>query len=152
MIKSLNHVGFTVSNLNNLIKFYKEVLNFKLFSKSKRNKKFSEKVTGVKNAKLNIAYMKLGDFYLELIEYQAGKGVKINTSVNNIGTAHVCFNIKNFNQYLSKLKKNKVKFVGEPTVIPAGPNKGKQVVYVQDIDNNKIEFISVKKYQANRKV
>ena len=51
--------------------------------------------------------MKLGDFYLELIEYQAGKGVKINTSVNNIGTAHVCFNIKNFNQYLSKLQKIK---------------------------------------------
>ena len=59
--------------------------------------------------------MKLGDFYLELIEYQAGKGVKINTSVNNIGTAHVCFNIKNIKQYLSKLQKNKVKFVGEPS-------------------------------------
>ena len=145
MIKSLNHVGFTVSNLNNSINFYKKVLNFKLFNKSKRNKKFSEKVTGIKNARLNIAYMKLGKFYLELIEYQTGKGVKINTSVNNIGTAHVCFNIKNFDEYLNKLLIKKIRLVGEPTIIPAGPNKGKQVVYVQDIDNNKLEFISIKK-------
>ena len=145
MIKNLNHVGFTVSNLNNSIKFYKEVLNFKLFKKSKRNKKFSEKVTGIKNARLNIAYMKLGNFYLELIEYQAGKGIKINTSVNNVGTVHVCFNIVNFDKYLSQLQSNKVKLVGKPTIIPAGPNKGKQVVYVQDIDSNKLEFISVKK-------
>ena len=145
MIKNLNHVGFTVSNLNNSIKFYKEVLNFKLFNKSKRNKKFSEKVTGIKNARLNIAYMKLGNFYLELIEYQAGKGIKINTSVNNVGTVHVCFNIVNFDKYLNQLQSNKVKLVGKPTIIPAGPNKGKQVVYVQDIDSNKLEFISVKK-------
>ena len=152
MIKSLNHVGFTVSNLDNSIKFYREVLNFKLFNRSKRNKKFSEKVTGIKNASLNIAYMKLGNFYLELIEYHTGKGVKINTSVNNIGTVHVCFNIENFNEYLGKLQNNKVKLVGEPTIIPAGPNIGKQVVYVQDIDHNKLEFISVKKFKTNRKV
>ena len=144
MIKNLNHVGFTVANLNNSIRFYKDVLNFKLFNKSKRNKKFSEKVTGIKNARLNIAYMKLNNFYLELIEYQTGKGIKIDTSVNNIGTAHVCFNLKNFDKYLIELLSKKVKIVGKPTIIPAGPNKGKQVVYVQDIDNNKIEFISVK--------
>ena len=145
MIKNLNHVGFTVSNLNNSIKFNKDVLNFKLFNKSKRSKKFSEKVTGIKNARLNIAYMKLNNFYLELIEYQTGKGIKIKTSVNNIGTVHVCFNLKNFDKYLSELLSKKVEFVGEPTIIPAGPNKGKQVVYVQDIDNNKLEFISVNK-------
>jgi glyoxylase I family protein len=145
MIKNLNHVSFTVSNLNDSIKFYKDVLNFKLFNKSKRNKKFSEKVTGIKNAKLNIAYMELNNFYLELIEYEDGKGTKIDTSVNNIGSAHVCFNINNFNNYLSKLLKSKLELVGEPTIIPDGPNKGKQVVYVQDIDNNKLEFISLER-------
>lgn len=145
MILRLNHSSFTVKNVNKSIKFYQKVLDFKLVNISKRNKKFSEKVTGIKNAELKIAYLKKSGFFLELIQYVKGNGKKIDTSVNNIGSSHICFDVKNFNSFLKKLKYNKVKFVGVPTIIPRGPNKNKLVLYFEDIDNNTIEFISAEK-------
>ena len=146
MIIKLNHTSFTVSNVKKSVNFYKKILDFKLVNFSMRNKKFSELVTGINNAKLKIAYLKKGNFYLELIEYTGGKGKKIDTSVNNIGSSHVCFDIKKFDFFLKKLIKNNVKFVGTPTTIPAGPNKGKKVLYFEDIDNNTLEVISLNKY------
>jgi len=146
MIVRLNHTSFTVSNLKKSINFYKKVLDFKLVNFSKRNKKFSQLVTGITNAELKIAYLKKANFYLELIEYTSGKGTKADTCVNNIGSSHICFDIKNFDFFLNKLIKNRVKFVGTPTTIPAGPNKGKKVLYFEDIDNNTLEIISLNKY------
>jgi len=146
MIVKLNHASFTVLNLKKSINFYKKVLDFKLVNFSTRNKKFSELVTGVKNAKLKIAYLKKNNFYLELIQYTSGKGTKADTAVNNVGSSHICFDVKNFNFFLDKFIKNKVKFVGTPTIIPAGPNKGKKVLYFEDIDNNTLEIISLNKY------
>jgi catechol 2,3-dioxygenase-like lactoylglutathione lyase family enzyme len=146
MIIKLNHASFTVADLKKSVNFYKKILDFKLVNFSKRNKKFSGLVTGIKNAELKIAYLKKANFYLELIEYTNGKGKKIDTSVNNIGSSHICFDIKNFDFFLNKLIKNKVKFVGIPTRIPAGPNKGKRVLYFEDIDNNTLEIISLNKF------
>ena len=33
-------------------------------------------------------------------------------------------------------------FINSPQIIPDGPNKGKMVVYSEDPDSNKLEFIS----------
>ena len=98
-----------------------------------------------KNAELKIAYLKKSGFFLELIQYVKGNGKKVDTSVNNIGSSHICFDVKNFNSFLKRLKRNKVKFIGVPTTIPRGPNKNKLVLYFEDIDNNTIEFISAEK-------
>ena len=128
------------------VKFYSKVLGLKIMDISPRDPKFSEKVTGISKAKLRIAYLSGHNCNIELIEYLSPKGKKIDNATCNVGSAHVCFNVDNFKVFIKNLKKNNVRLAGEPQIIPAGPNKGKLVVYSKDIDSNNLEFISVDQY------
>ena len=141
MITGLNHMSFTVSNLDNSIAFYEKVLGLETISKATRDRDFSQDVTGVENAEMNIAYVKVPNGFIELIEYVNGKGKKLDTTTCNIGSAHICFNVKEFEQWMEHLRKNNVKFRGKVCKVPAGPNQGKSVCYCEDIDGNTIEFI-----------
>jgi len=142
MITSVNHLSFTVSHLDVSIRFYVEVLGLTLINVCERDQVFSEKVTGVKGAHLKIAYLAVGGVALELIEYISPKGEKIDTCPSNVGSSHICFNVDHFSVLIDSLRKNKVIFRGELCVVPAGPNKGKRVLYFMDPDSNTIEIIS----------
>lgn len=138
---TINHVSFTVSNLQKSIDFYTKVLGLELVNLSDRDEQFSSAITGICGAKMSIAYVKAANCSVELIEYTSSKGVLIDTATNNVGSAHVCFNVKNFDLWIEKLKENGVYFRGDVCFVPAGPNKGRKVVYVTDYDGNNIEFI-----------
>lgn len=141
MITTMNHTSFTVSNLEQSVDFYQNVLGLELVSYAERDEEFSAAVTGIQGAKLNIAYMKAANCSVELIEYIAGMGERIDTKPCNIGSAHICFNVKEFDRWIDHLKKNHVQFRGALCHVPEGPNKGKQVVYAIDNDGNNLEFI-----------
>lgn len=141
MISTMNHTSFTVSNLQDSIHFYQNVLGLKLVSLAERDKDFSSAVTGIAGAKLNIAYMKTANCAIELIEYTGARGTRLDTRTNNIGSAHICFNVKNFDEWLLRLRENQVQFRGELCLVPAGPNKGKRVCYCMDNDGNNLEFM-----------
>lgn len=142
MITNMNHSSFTVSDINESIKFYRNILGLTLIDVNTRGIDFSQSVTGIKDADLKIAYFEANNCKVELIQYLSPKSQKIDTSTCNIGSAHICFNVDNFAQFVENLKKNNVKFSGNICEIPAGPNKGKQVLYFEDNDSNSIEIIS----------
>ena len=146
MITTVNHISFTVSDLNASVKFYNEVLGLRLLDVSERDPAFSEKATGIKKAHLKIAYLSGNNCSVELVQYMSPKGKKIDTSTCNVGSAHVCFNVDNFKDFIEKLKRNNVKLTNEPQMIPGGPNKGKLMVYAKDPDSNNLEFISNERY------
>ena len=146
MIVNVNHVSFTVSDLDKSVDFYKDILGFKLLDVSDRDQDFSEKVTGIKGAKLRIAYLFAGNCSIELIQYISPAGKKLDTLACNVGSSHVCFYADKFKEFVNKLNEKGIKFVNEPQIIPAGPNKGRYVVFIEDSDSNSLEFISTERY------
>lgn len=144
MITGLNHMSFTVADLDKSIEFYEKVLGLEVISKAARDRDFSQEVTGIENAEMNIAYIKAPNGFIELIEYTNGKGEKIDTTTCNVGSAHICFNVAEFEQWIEYLRENNVKFSGKVCKVPAGPNQGKGVCYCEDIDGNTLEFIEKK--------
>ena len=42
------------------------------------------------------------------------------------------------------MEANNVRYRGEICEVPAGPNKGRRVVYMMDNDGNNLEFIEAK--------
>ena len=141
MIQSVNHVSFTVANLEESIAFYRDVLGMECISKAERDETFSSAVTGIKGVAMNIAYMQAPGFAVELIQYISGQGVQIDTSTNNPGSTHLCFNISNYDEWMTKMEKAGVRMCGELCQVPAGPNKGKRVCYMLDNEGNHLEFI-----------
>jgi catechol 2,3-dioxygenase-like lactoylglutathione lyase family enzyme len=142
MILNMNHASFTVSNLDKSVVFYRDVLGLRHLDTSARDAGFSEDVTGIKGASLKIAYFEANNCRVELIEYLSPPGEKINTATCNVGSAHISFNVSNFADFVKNLEDNNVIFSGKVSKIPAGPNKGKRVLYFEDIDSNSIEIIS----------
>ena len=142
-ITSINHFSFTVSSLDNSIKFYRDILGLNLLDRSGRDPEFSQKVTGLKDVELDIAYFEGFNARIELIEYiRPLKKIFIDTKTSHVGSAHICFNINAFESFVAKLHKANVEFLGEVCKIPAGPNRGKGVLYFNDPDKNTIEVIS----------
>ena len=88
----------------------------------------------------------MGGAKLELIEYLSGSGKKIDTSTNNIGSAHLCLNVSNIDNFYENFINSGGKTVNPPKLIPAGSNKNKKGFYGEDLDSNRLEFISEEKY------
>ncbi len=141
MYTSVNHTSFTVSDVDRSVAFYTDALGMKLLNVSEREPAFSELVTGIPGAHLKIAYVEVVDYRIELIQYLAPTAEKIDTRTCNVGSAHVAFNVENLQGIYREMSAKGVKFISEPRVIPAGPNKGGKAVYLEDPDSNTLEFI-----------
>ena len=142
MIVSLHHASFTVGNLERSVAFYQGTLGLKLEGIWERNPEYSEGVTGIRGAWLKVAYFSLPNASFELVEYLGAKGTKIDTSTNNVGSAHVCLIVENFDAFIEGLTERGVVFAGTVCRIPAGSNKGKKIAYIEDPDGNTLELLS----------
>ncbi len=123
-------------------KWYCDNLGFEVMSDDRRPADYCEAVTGISGAELHIIYVRGGGYAIELIQYTGAPGVKIDTATNNVGSAHVCFNVDDFDVMLKRALAGGATLAGERTIIPEGNNAGKAVVYFEDPDGNTIEFIS----------
>jgi catechol 2,3-dioxygenase-like lactoylglutathione lyase family enzyme len=141
VIINVNHTSFTVSDLDRSISFYRNFLGLELISLTGRDPAFSEKVTGIPGANLKIAYLQAPGHRLELIQYLSPSGEKLDCQTNNIGSAHLAFNVDNLPALYADLKAKGVQFKSEPLEVPAGPNKGTMAVYFTDPDGITLEFL-----------
>ncbi len=144
MIVSLHHASFTVENLERSAAFYTDIMGFTLEGIQERDPDYSEGVTGISGAWIKVAYFTLPNASFELVEYLGAKGRKIDTSTNNVGSAHVCLIVDDFDAFVAGLAERGVVFAGKIRTIPAGSNKGKKIVYVEDPDGNTLELVSSK--------
>ncbi len=140
-ITGVNHTSFTVSNLDKAVAFFRDVLGAAVLSVADRPKDFSERVTGVRGARLSIGYVELGEHKIELIQYLEGQGTTLDVSTNNVGSGHICFNVDDARALQRDLQARGVKFVSEPMEIPIGTNKGGFATYFKGPDGITIEFI-----------
>jgi catechol 2,3-dioxygenase-like lactoylglutathione lyase family enzyme len=141
MITAVNHTSFTVSNLDRSIAFYRDLLGMELMSLAGRDPAFVEKVTGIPGANLKVAYLQAPGHRLELIQYFSPPGRKLDLQTNNVGCAHLAFNVDDLPKMYAEMKAKGVHFKSAPLEVSAGPNKGALVVYFTDPDGITLEFL-----------
>jgi len=141
MITTVNHTSFTVSDLDRSISFYRDLLGMELISLAGRDPAFVEKVTGIPAAKLKVAYLQAPGHRLELIQYLSPPGKKLDLRTNNVGCAHLAFNVDDLSKMYAEMKAKGVHFKSAPQEVPAGPNKGTLTVYFTDPDGITLEFL-----------
>jgi len=141
MITSVNHTSFTVSDLDRSIAFYRDLLGMELISLAGRDPAFVEKVTGIPGANLKVAYLQAPGHRLELIQYFSPPGKKLELQTNNVGCAHLAFNVDDLPKMYAEMKAKGVHFKSAPQEVSAGPNKGTLTVYFTDPDGITLEFL-----------
>jgi glyoxylase I family protein len=143
MIQGVHHTCITVSDLEQSIEFYRDLLGLELVmtEESERSGDDRSKALGVPKAKVKLAILRAGDARVELIEYVASSGRPYDRHNNDIGAMHIAFHVDDIDAVYRRLLESGVRFTAPPATIPAGPMKGWRWTYLFDPNGVSLEII-----------
>ena len=142
-IIAADHTGITVSNLEQSLAFWQNVLGFEFSHRAHQTAELASEITGVAGAEISIAVVKApGGHKIELLEYLAPPDRKhVDLRPCDVESVHVALTVDNLDAVLSTIAASGWKAAGKPQTLQSGPNAGKRVVYVRDPDGTTIEFM-----------
>jgi catechol 2,3-dioxygenase-like lactoylglutathione lyase family enzyme len=152
-----DHIGMTVPDLDQAVKFFVEVLGCEAFYKMGPFKADDDwmAVHLDVNPRAEIPQMQLvrcgHGTNLELLQY---KSPDQDTSIpknSDLGGYHVAFYVDDMDKAVGYLKSKGVKFLGEPTVMTSGPSAGETWGYFLAPWGTYLELVSYPKGKAYEK-
>ncbi len=118
MLKEIMHVGITVSNIENSIKFYRDILGLTLKGQAIMEGKETDKLFAMNNCKVKIAYLNGSDNIIsppiELLEFVNNETIKDKPQLNKISISEICFRVDNIEKVYKHLIDNNVECLSEP--------------------------------------
>jgi catechol 2,3-dioxygenase-like lactoylglutathione lyase family enzyme len=148
MLTSVYHTSWTVSDLDRSIAFYRNLLGFELVETKHRIGAFIEEVVGFDGAELKIATLKIpgaalpeSGHHLELIQYVAPAGKRLDLQTCNVGAAHLAVGTDSIHEDYARLAREGVTFVSPPVRVPSGSNANSYACYLRDPDGFTIELV-----------
>jgi catechol 2,3-dioxygenase-like lactoylglutathione lyase family enzyme len=141
MISGVAHLSFTVSDLEKSLRFYSDLLGFKVKFETERSGPVADTIIGIPGVRIKIGMLTLDDFSLELIQYVAPIGKKLNLSTNNVGCAHLAFYVEDIEKVYKSLSQKGINFRSAPTQIKEGALAGWKAVYFYDPDGITLELM-----------
>lgn len=146
-IIAADHTGFTVSNLEKSLAFWRDVLGFELSHRPHQTGELASEITGVPGAEISIAVLKGYGHKIELLEYLGPPDRKQHVDLRpcDVGFVHVALVVDELDAVLNKIAASGWKPAGKAQTLQAGPNAGKRVVYVRDPDGTTVEFMQAPK-------
>ena len=145
-VLAADHTGITVSNLEQSLAFWRDVLGFELSHTAHQTGELAREITGVAGAEIKLAVVKApGGHKIELLEYLAPPDRKKDVAIRpcDVGSVHVALLVDDLEAVLEGISACGWRAAGKPQILQSGPNAGKRVVYVRDPDGTTIEFMEM---------
>lgn len=139
----VRHTGFTVSNIERSLEFYRDRLGMKVVGQQLGTAPYLSTITRFQNVQIKFAFLEIGgrsEHTLELLEYVSHPGEPQDPATNRPGNGHLCFEVDDIGETYERLKSQGVRFKSEPVPITAGVNKGAYAVYFLDPDGYTLEL------------
>ena len=146
VVKSVDTVGMTVSDIDRSVEFFSKVLSFEKVSDIEVAGSDYEQLQGVFGSRMKIVHMKLGDEIIELTEYLAPKGrpIPVDSRSNDQWFQHIAIVVSDMDKAYQQLRAHKVQHTSTgPQRIPDW-NKaaaGVKAFYFKDPDGHNLELI-----------
>ncbi len=141
-VAAADHTGFTVSDLEKSLVFWRDVLGLELSHCAHQTGELAEEITGVKGAEIQLAVLRAPNHKIELLQYLAPpERTKAEARPCDVGFTHVALVVDDLDALLQRIASFGWKAAGTPQTLSKGPNAGKRVVYVRDPDGTTIEFM-----------
>jgi catechol 2,3-dioxygenase-like lactoylglutathione lyase family enzyme len=146
VVKSVEAVGMTVSDMDRSVEFFSKVLSFEQVSDVEVHGAEYEKLQGVFGARTRVVRMKLGEEVIELAEYLApeGRPIPSDSRSNDHWFQHIAVVVSDMDKAYQELRAHKVRHASTgPQTIPAS-NKaaaGIRAFYFKDPDGHNLEII-----------
>lgn len=125
-IKSLDHIGIAVKNIDEHIPYYRDVLGLEFLG-----------IKTVESQKIKTAIFKIASgTVLEVFEpTESTTSIAKFIEKKGEGLHHICFGVKNIEEALEQAKNNNVKLINETPFIGA---KGHKVAFLHPSSTGKV--------------
>ena len=105
MVTGFNHSGFVVNDIDKMVAFYKDDLGLRVEREVDSKAPDTGDHTGIPGAHRTLIFVGSGgDHKLELVHYINPKSKKGHLDRNQLGSAHVCFNVDDIKSLYENLK------------------------------------------------
>ncbi len=146
LVSGVDSVGITVTDLDHSVAFYRDVLDFELVSEAEVAGTEYEHLLGVFGLRLRVARMRLGEEYIELMQFLApqGRPIPVDSRSNDHWFQHIAIIVNNMDSAYAQLRQNKVAHAspGPQTLPDWNPNAGGiKAFYFRDPDGNHLEIL-----------
>ena len=142
MITGFNHSGFVVRDLEKMVSFYRDDLGLEIEREIDSKAPESGDHTGIPGAHRTLSFVgKGGGHALELVYYIHPDSPKGHLDRNQLGAAHVCFNVENIEELYKDLTNKGIEFVTPPIMTDTENGGRRGICYCQDPEGNWLEFI-----------
>jgi catechol 2,3-dioxygenase-like lactoylglutathione lyase family enzyme len=146
LVRGVDSVKLTVSNLEQSIDFYSSVLSFEKVSVREEQGEAYEHLTGILGAHSRTARMRLGEEYIELTEYLAPRGIPAprDQHSNDKWFQHIAIVVSDMDRAYDRLARFRVpKVSASPQTLPAWNKNasGIRAFYFRDPDGHPLEII-----------
>ena len=140
-VRRADHVGFSVSSLDEAINFWVDGLGARLVRTGEMGGEFIGQVTGAHGAQVRMALVSLADQTIELLEYRDLDQPRETSRPYDPGFAHLALVVDDLDAVLVRIGDHGWKAQGTPQEIAGGARAGTRLVYVVGPDGSTIEFM-----------
>jgi len=145
-VRSIDSVGVTVGDMERSLAFYTKVLPFERAGSREESGDRYEHLYGVFGARVRIERLRLGDEYLELMQFIAphGRPVPVDSRSNDRWFQHVALIVSDMDRAYALLRERGVEHASTgPQLLPAwNPNAGGiRAFYFRDPDGHALEIL-----------
>lgn len=142
-IFGVQHVGVTVSNLERTLRFYRDSFGLEpTFVLDKLSGEDVSEAIGVPDAILTVAFLPVGNTFIELIHYDNPAGRPFSLRPCDIGASHIAIHVEDIFASYEQMVGQGVEFIGPPTAIDesGGALAGIVFAYCKDPDGITVEL------------
>ncbi len=141
-VESVYHVGFTVSDIERSIEFYRDVLGMTLYRRQHGPAPYLCPITGFEGVPLQVPPPKApdGGGMLELLQYVSHPATATDRATNRPGNGHLCFKVPDIHGACDELRQKGVRLISEPADITARVHKGAYGVHLPDPERFTVEL------------
>ena len=139
----LHHTGFTVSDLDRSVAFYRDLLGCEVIATQEKDGGYLAAIVGYPDAHVRMAHLRVPDseHVIELFEYVSPAGDRADVQPPNVGASHLCFIVADLQAvYKDLLEQGVTSFVSPPIEVDTGINSGGFGIYLRDPDGITVEI------------
>ena len=146
LVKGVDSIGLTVSDLDRSVDFYSTVLHFQKVAETEADGESYEHLTGVFGLHTRTARMRLGEEYIELTEFLAPRGrpAPADARSNDRWFQHLAIIVSDMDRAYQWLREHKVQHASPlPQLLPAWNKNagGIRAFYFRDPDGHPLEIL-----------
>jgi len=146
LVKSVDSIGMTVSDMDRSLEFFTKVLSFEKISDVEVHGSEYEKLQGLFGLRMRVARMKLGDEVIELTQYLApeGRPIPVEWRSHDHWFQHIAIVVSDMDKAYGHLRSHRVRHASTgPQTIPITNQAaaGIRAFYFKDPDGHNLEII-----------